>query len=67
MKRDWTLSVKALSAWPDSDTFELRETGWVKTGKVKYLESIRVGFEVIPAAFSDLLRGDNFGKLMVSV
>jgi NADPH-dependent curcumin reductase len=42
-------------------------SAWVKAGKVKYLEDIRVGFEAIPGAFADLLRGDNFGKMLVRV
>lgn len=39
----------------------------VATGKIKYREDIRQGLETIPAAFAEMLRGDNFGKLLVQV
>jgi len=39
----------------------------VAAGKVRYREDIRRGFETIPAAFSEMLRGDNFGKMLVQV
>jgi hypothetical protein len=39
----------------------------VATGKVRYREDIRQGFEIIPAAFGEMLRGDNFGKMLVRV
>jgi len=37
----------------------------VKSGAVKYREDIRRGIEAVPAAFSEMLRGDNFGKMLV--
>jgi NADPH-dependent curcumin reductase CurA len=39
----------------------------VKAGKIKYREDIRQGFEAIPAAFAEMLRGDNFGKMLVQL
>jgi NADPH-dependent curcumin reductase CurA len=39
----------------------------VAAGKIRYREDIRQGFETIPAAFSEMLRGDNFGKMLVQV
>ena len=39
----------------------------VAGGKIRYREDIRQGFEAIPAAFSEMLRGDNFGKMLVQV
>ncbi|OCK58386.1 NADP-dependent oxidoreductase [Bradyrhizobium sp. LMTR 3] len=39
----------------------------VATGKIKYREDIRQGLETIPAAFAEMMRGDNFGKLLVQV
>ncbi|MBH5371539.1 NADP-dependent oxidoreductase [Bradyrhizobium sp. CNPSo 4016] len=38
-----------------------------KAGKVKYREDIRQGLEIIPSAFAEMLRGDNFGKMLVQV
>jgi NADPH-dependent curcumin reductase CurA len=39
----------------------------VAAGKIRYREDIRQGFDTIPAAFSEMLRGDNFGKMLVQV
>ena len=39
----------------------------VASGEVKYREDIRQGLEVIPACFAEMLRGDNFGKMLVQV
>ncbi len=40
---------------------------WLKEGKLKYREDVVVGLENAPRAFTDLLRGENFGKLIVYV
>ncbi|MGA9266589.1 MAG: NADP-dependent oxidoreductase [Rhodomicrobium sp.] len=46
----------------------LREVGsWVREGKLKYKEDIVEGLENAPQAFIGLLRGANFGKLLVKV
>ncbi len=42
-------------------------SGWVKDGRVKYREDIVEGFENAPRALIGLLRGENFGKLLVRV
>jgi NADPH-dependent curcumin reductase CurA len=39
----------------------------VAAGKVRYREDIRQGIEAVPAAFAEMLRGDNFGKMLVQV
>ena len=39
----------------------------VASGAVKYREDIRQGLENIPACFAEMLRGDNFGKMLVQV
>jgi hypothetical protein len=39
----------------------------VAAGRIRYREDIRQGLETIPAAFSEMLRGDNFGKMLVQV
>jgi NADPH-dependent curcumin reductase CurA len=41
--------------------------GWLKEGKLKYREDVVVGLEKAPAAFIGLLKGRNFGKLLVKV
>jgi len=40
---------------------------WVRSGKIKYRESVAEGLENAPAAFIGLLRGENFGKQLVKV
>ena len=39
----------------------------VASGAVKYREDIRQGFESVPASFAEMLRGGNFGKMLVQV
>ncbi|MHB8530410.1 MAG: NADP-dependent oxidoreductase [Caulobacteraceae bacterium] len=39
----------------------------VRSGEVKYREDIRQGLEIVPACFAEMLRGDNFGKMLVQV
>jgi NADPH-dependent curcumin reductase CurA len=39
----------------------------VKAGKIKYREDIVKGIENAPEAFMGLLKGKNFGKLLVQV
>jgi NADPH-dependent curcumin reductase CurA len=46
----------------------VRDMGeWVASGRVRYLEHVVDGLENAPAAFAGMLRGDNFGKLVVKV
>lgn len=40
---------------------------WIKEGKIKYKEDIVTGLEKAPEAFMGLLKGQNFGKLIVKV
>ena len=60
------LSVGAYVAdW--HDTFLAEMAPWVASGEVRYREYIREGFEAIPTAFAEMLRGENFGKTLVRV
>lgn len=38
---------------------------WIRSGRIKYREDIVEGIEKAPRAFIGLLRGENFGKLLV--
>ena len=49
------------------DAFLAEMAPWVASGEVRYREYIREGFENIPAAFSEMLTGENFGKTLVRV
>lgn len=40
---------------------------WIKEGEMKYREDVVDGIENAPAAFIGMLRGENFGKLLVKV
>ena len=42
-------------------------TPWVASGQVRYREYIREGLEIIPTAFAEMLRGENFGKTLVRI
>ncbi len=41
--------------------------GWLRSGSVRYREDIVEGLEAAPGAFTGLLEGRNFGKLLVRV
>ena len=49
------------------DAFLADMVRWVAEGKVKYLEDIREGLETIPTAFAEMLKGGNFGKMLVRI
>jgi hypothetical protein len=49
------------------DAFLADMARWVAEGKVKYREDIRQGLETLPTAFSEMMRGGNFGKMLVRV
>jgi NADPH-dependent curcumin reductase CurA len=49
------------------DAFLAEMAAWVAAGKIRYLEDIREGLETVPAAFAEMLRGGNFGKMLVRV
>jgi NADPH-dependent curcumin reductase CurA len=40
---------------------------WVRSGQVRYREDVVDGLESAPAAFAGMLRGQNFGKLVIRV
>jgi NADPH-dependent curcumin reductase CurA len=42
-------------------------SSWIREGKIKYLEDVVDGLENAPKAFQGLLKGENFGKLIVRV
>ncbi|MBI3516554.1 MAG: NADP-dependent oxidoreductase [Proteobacteria bacterium] len=40
---------------------------WVREGKIKYREDVVEGLENAPSAFLRLMRGENFGKLVIKI
>ena len=49
------------------DRFLSEMAGWMQDGRMTYREDIREGLEQAPAAFSAMLAGGNFGKMLVRV
>lgn len=49
------------------DAFLSHMAPLVATGAVKYREDIRQGLDAVPAAFAEMMRGGNFGKMLVQV
>jgi NADPH-dependent curcumin reductase CurA len=41
--------------------------GWVAEGKLRPLANLRDGFEMLPAAFIDLMSGRTIGKTLVRI
>jgi len=42
-------------------------SGWLREGRIKYREDVVESLERAPAAFIGLLKGENFGKMLVRV
>ena len=40
---------------------------WIKSGQLKYRESVAVGLDAAVGAFRGMLRGENFGKQLVKI
>lgn len=49
------------------DEFRSQMSHWIKTGKVRPVETIVEGFERLPRAFIEMLQGKNVGKYLVRV
>ena len=52
---------------PRFGEFFAQMSAWVKEGKIRHREDIVDGLEKAPEAFIGLLKGKNFGKLLVKV
>ncbi len=51
----------------ETDNFLRDAGGWLRSGKLKYREDVVEGLERAPEALIGLLKGRNFGKLLVKV
>jgi NADPH-dependent curcumin reductase len=64
------LRVQGFIVWDfaaQTEEFIREASGWLRAGRLKYKEDIVQGLEKAPAAFIGLLKGANFGKLLVKV
>jgi NADPH-dependent curcumin reductase CurA len=64
------LTIRGFIVWDFAalhDEFLREVSGWIRDGRVKYREDVVDGIENAPAAFIGLLKGRNFGKLLVRV
>ena len=64
------LHLQGFIVWDFADQAEafLRDVGgWLREGRVKHREDVVEGLEKAPEAFIGLLKGRNFGKLVVHV
>ena len=47
--------------------FQREMSGWIHEGKITWKETIEHGIENAPTAFLKLLKGENFGKMLVKL
>ena len=55
------------SGWQRYGQFRAEMLGWMNAGKLHWREDVVDGIEKMPQAFIGLLKGENFGKLVVKV
>jgi len=64
------LTFRGFIVWDfaeQQDEFLSETAAWIRDGKTKYREDIVDGLENAPEAFMGLLKGKNFGKLVIRV
>ena len=52
---------------PRYNEFATDMAQWIADGKIKYREQVVDGLDAAPQAFIGLLKGENFGKLVIQV
>ncbi|HEX8665180.1 MAG TPA: NADP-dependent oxidoreductase [Beijerinckiaceae bacterium] len=64
------LTIRGFIVWDfqaQAREFATEVGGWLREGRIKYREDVVEGLENAPQAFMGLLKGKNFGKLLVRV
>jgi NADPH-dependent curcumin reductase CurA len=64
------LTLRGFIVWDFAsmqDDFLRDVGGWLRAGRVKAREDVVEGLDNAPAAFAGMLKGANFGKLVVKV
>jgi len=55
------------TGWPRYPRFRQEMLGWMAAGRMTWREDVVQGLRNAPAAFIGLLKGENFGKLVIAV
>jgi len=55
------------TGWPRYGAFRAQMEGWMREGRLHWREDVVDGLRNAPRAFIGLLKGENFGKLVVRV
>jgi hypothetical protein len=55
------------TGWSRYGAFRAQMEGWIRAGRLRWREDVVEGLANAPRAFIGLLRGENFGKLVVRV
>jgi NADPH-dependent curcumin reductase len=66
----WRIKIQGFiifDHWKRLPAFQQDMSTWMREGKVKYREQVLEGLEEAPRGLIGLLRGENFGKLVVRV
>ena len=66
----WRLRIQGfiVSEFPEQKQEAMNKlTSWFKDGKLKYKEDVVEGLENVVGAFRGLLKGKNFGKLIIKL
>ena len=66
----WRLRIQGfiVSEFPEQKQEAMNKlTSWFKDGKLKYKEDVVEGLENVVEAFRGLLKGKNFGKLIIKL
>jgi len=76
----WTVDIRPIHAnglrWQSYTTAHFAEYAaagvaqlghWLRTGRIVALETERQGLDALPAALIGVLRGDNIGKMVVTI
>jgi NADPH-dependent curcumin reductase CurA len=53
--------------WPRYPEFRRQMVGWMADGRMSWREDVVDGLRRAPEAFIGLLKGENFGKLVIAV
>jgi NADPH-dependent curcumin reductase len=55
------------SGWPRYPQFRREMLGWMQAGRMAWREDVVAGLRQAPEAFIGLLKGSNFGKLVIQI